>query len=133
MPIQYTEYETPQSPYNTLNENDLSLTLIRHNNPNDTLTSNLTQTYLQYLEAKGVESQYVNEVDGFESAPNMTEYLSLIGEEDRGVFRNSYVTAASFISGDTLADDVTIVSHFNNEAFHTPPLAVNVISNTLLW
>ena len=77
--------------------------------------------------------EYVNEANGFEDEPNMTEYLSMIGDEDRGLFRSSYVTAASFVSGETSADDVTVVAQFNNEAFHTPPLAVNVMTNTLLW
>ena len=61
--------------------------------------------------------------------PNMTEYLSAVAEDDMEGFKQSYMTAASFISDDTAAG---ILAHFNNEAFHTPPLSVNVISNALL-
>ena len=61
--------------------------------------------------------------------PNMTEYLSAVAEDDMEGFKQSYMTAASFISDDT---DAGILAHFNNEAFHTPPLSVNVISNALL-
>ena len=59
----------------------------------------------------------------------MTEYLSAIAENDMERFKQSDMTAAAFIDG---ATDAAIVAHFNNEAFHTPALAVNIISNTLL-
>ena len=86
MPIQYGEYETPRSPYNTLNEADLPpeivFALANTSLPEDgSLTANVTRSYIEYLSVKGVGVEYVNEVNGFEDEPNMTEYLSTVAHD----------------------------------------------------
>ena len=60
----------------------------------------------------------------------MDQYLSEQGEEDLGRFRQSLMTSAVF-TGEN--DSVTnLTGWFNNEAYHTPATAVNVLTNTLL-
>ena len=55
-------------------------------------------------------------------------YLADVGEHELEDYRNSYVVAATFALNLTAPTSVT--AYFNNEAVHSPAVAVNVITNT---
>ena len=59
---------------------------------------------------------------------SMIAYLADVGKRQLEEYRNSYVVAATFSLNSTAQTSVT--AYFNNEAVHSPGVAVNVITNT---
>lgn len=63
------------------------------------------------------------------SRDSIDEFLSCIGRLSFNYIIDNYVVATEF---NTKNDDtLEFIGHFNNQPYHVPPLAVNLISNSL--
>jgi len=60
---------------------------------------------------------------------SINDFLSCLGHLSYNYIIDDYIVAADFFSDNN--NNLSIVSHFNNQPFHVPPLATNVITNTL--
>ena len=103
-------------------------------NRNDSAASRLVDSYASVLTSQLATSPEVTYHDN----DSMIAYLADVGERQLEDYRNSYVVAATFaLPGDaqdwrTSSTMTSATAYFNNEAIHSPAVAVNVISNTLL-
>ena len=61
---------------------------------------------------------------------SINDFLSCLGHLSYNYIIDDYIVAADFFA-DNNNNNLSIVSHFNNQPFHVPPLATNVITNTL--
>ncbi len=61
---------------------------------------------------------------------NIDEFISCIGTESLDTYYNNYIVATEFKQVGN--DQVSIVGYFNNQPYHTPSTALNLISNGLL-
>jgi ATP-binding cassette subfamily A (ABC1) protein 3 len=59
---------------------------------------------------------------------NIDEFLGCLGALDIYSITDKYIVASTF---DIVKGNLSIIGHFNNQAFHTVPLALNVINNAL--
>ncbi len=70
-----------------------------------------------------------------ENRSSITDFLVCVGRYSITYISDNYIFATTFLQqNDSDTDDISyqITGHFNNQPYHVPPLALNVISNTLL-
>ena len=60
---------------------------------------------------------------------NIDEYLSCIGVDNLDSYYNKYIVGTEFYQE---AETISIIGYFNNQAYHTPSTALNLITNGLL-
>ena len=104
------------------------------NNRNNSAARRLVDSYASAVTSQLASSPQVT----YHDSESMMAYLADVGERQLEEYRNSYVVAATFaLPGDaqdwrTSSTMTSATAYFNNEAIHSPAVAVNVISNTLL-
>lgn len=76
------------------------------------------------LDQKSIYNQCNN------SRNSINEYLLCVGELNIAYLNDNNVVGATFESDTSI--NVSIIGHFNNQAYHVPPLTLNFITNTLL-
>lgn len=98
--------------------------------PNISVIDELGEKYRKVLkDTKAADSPLVNDVPWFANDTNMDDYLLWNGEQDMDHYVHDLLTAATFSDG---ALRTTLTGHFNNEAYHTSAISLNLISNTLV-
>ena len=102
------------------------------NNRNNSAARRLVDSYASAVTSQLASSPQVT----YHDSESMMAYLADVGERQLEEYHNSYVIAATFaLPGDAQewwVDETSVTAYFNNEAIHSPAVAVNVISNTLL-
>ena len=79
------------------------------------------------------ETVFVNNLTHYEADPSLYHYLVDEGEYSLGSYASHYLIAASFEKGySRTGDELKVVAHFNNEAYHTPAMSLNMAHNAML-
>ena len=116
--LNLNNFKSPVSPYSLLNST---------NNDN---SNKLSAFYSKYLNKQTVSTPFVNNQSGYETNPDVESYLVDMAKRDLQSYINSYITAASFQTLDSWRSQV--INFFNNEAFHSPAVSLNIFGNTML-
>ena len=90
----------------------------------------VANSYAAFMTSQGATA---DDVTAATSNGSMQQYLVDVGVDDMAAYRNQYITAASFYmpsSGGGGDDNGKATVYFNNEAVHSPAMAVNMFSNT---
>ena len=101
-------------------------------NRNDSAASRLVDSYASVVTSQLATSPEVTYHDN----DSMIAYLADVGKRQLEDYRSSYVVAATFaLPGDAQewhmpTTMTSATAYFNNEAIHSPAVAVNVITNT---
>ena len=99
---------------------------------NNSAASRLVDSYASVVTSQGASAPEV----GAYNNDSMIAYLADVGERQLEDYRNSYVVAATFaLPGEAQewrmpTTMTSATAYFNNEAIHSPAVAVNVITNT---
>ena len=122
--LAYDYFEDPVIPYHVL---DHDMTNVQQ----------LTETFKDVMDGLVGLADIDKDTD-IQKADNMTEFLGRFAEQRLRTYINSYLVAATFENVTVEKDENTtsnllkMTGLFNNEALHTPAMALNTIGNTLL-
>ena len=112
--LSYSYFEAPIVPY-------------MKNANGYTTVNNLADNMKGYLDGKA------SFVDISESSTNISDYIVEIGKENLNEYTNVYLVGAYFEGGfNDTTNTHLLKAFFNGESFHTSPLALNTVGNTLL-
>ena len=91
----------------------------------------IANTYKTFVESQGHSSIAINKVEGYRSETDLQQYIMDIGSESMDTYNNRYLVAASFNYTDETRR-LKATAEFNNQAYHTPGVALNMLTNALL-
>lgn len=132
--IDISKYSQNYLPYNVLSD-DLNST--SKNNQYLNILSDYFKT--QFNNSNLVKPFNLKEIDEVQfcaaSRKDIKEYLNCLGKISHKKLNNEHITAVEFIYNNftrTVQDkNLKIIAHFNNQAYHVPPLSLNLITNAL--
>ena len=87
--------------------------------------SSLSTSYSSVLQSSGTVEEKVDK--------SLEDALIDVADDSLRDYRNSYLVAANFEGGENgSSDHIRFTGYFQNEALHSPALALNTIGNSLL-
>ena len=92
----------------------------------------LVNRYGKQFDTPLVKTVNVNQLSEYKYNPSVHEYLLNVMQKDGGyAYIHSYMVAAQF-EHDTATDEVRAIVFYNYEAYHTAPISLSLVDNTLL-
>jgi ATP-binding cassette subfamily A (ABC1) protein 3 len=120
------QFKTPISPYSL------------YNVTNGDIAYDLSRVYSSYLSRQDISTPVVNDTRNNGTHLFIEEYLVNASLYDLQTYIKSYLTAATFESNVAAPENTNDTwttrfwSYFNNEAYHSPAISLNIFSNTLM-
>nr|QNH67859.1 ATP-binding cassette transporter subfamily A member 3 X2 [Brachionus rotundiformis] len=108
---------------------------ISSSNENFEKVAEIAQIYQKYVNTfKSASSFYLENNSSATECPyqrnNIDEYIGCLGRLSLSYIVDDNLVATEFTINDF--NDISIIGHFNNQPFHIPPLAISLITSTLL-
>ena len=98
----------------------------------DNVSTALVNSYGKQFDTPSVKTLNINQLSEYKYNPSVHEYLLKVMEKDGGyAYIHSYMVAAQF-EHDAATDEVRAIVLYNYEAYHTAPISLSLVDNTLL-
>ena len=97
----------------------------------DNVSTALAATYSKQFDSRLVETINVGELRDQNRHPVVQEYMLDAFKDDSYAYTYDYMVAAQF-DHNKVSDEVHAVALYNYEAYHTAPISLSLVDNTLL-
>jgi ATP-binding cassette subfamily A (ABC1) protein 3 len=96
-----------------------------------TQTKNLAKLYKSQFIDDRTQTEWVNNISEYKADPDIEIYLIYQGKESVSRYNSRYIVAASF-ENKSSANVTSATAYFNNQAYHSPGMTLNVLNNAVL-
>lgn len=115
-----------------LGENVVAYTIPPNVSDNEQLVIMSNFFAKQFSRKSETQVRFVNNETGFSRHPNMLDYLLHQGNSSIGEYNLHDMVAADFSYSSEKHRKVNITAFFNNQAYHTPAIAMATVANALM-